>query len=97
MSQREALIRDHWKRWRDRAEKPLRDTGMFRVHVQRPAKIGRPTADSGPLEPPLEFRLEHGWYEGKQATRVVCEGIQLEVRKFFTTHKPGSATGREMK
>jgi hypothetical protein len=92
---REELIRDHWKRVRERAMKPLKETGVFRCHILQSIEIVDLPLDAvatGPIEPPLEFRLEHGWYEGEQASRIVCEGVELEIGKRVLA-RPAQAGG----
>jgi hypothetical protein len=29
--------------------------------------------------PIYEYRLEHGWFDDRPMTRVVCEGVQVEI------------------
>lgn len=81
--ERERQIREHWKHYRDMAREPLMGCGLFRAPVRKPLPKVIPWSDmsltaSEPIEI-FEFKMEHGYMDDRPMTRVVCEGVEVEV------------------
>jgi hypothetical protein len=80
-SERAALIREQWQRFRYLATPILRQRGTFTVPVTMPVE---PVLSECFAPPPvafaaLTFALEHGENNaGRRGVRVVCEGLELD-------------------
>lgn len=80
--ERTDLIRRHWNAYCRDAEGPLKRGDVFRVAIRRPMPSNVPMTGD-PTKPQkyeyLEFRLEHGFIDDKPMTRIVCEGLEVEI------------------
>lgn len=79
--ERAEKIRNHWHYYRNVAREQLKQHGYFRVPEFEPLPSRVPT-NAEAMQPVevrfIEFRLEHGYIEDKPASRIVCEGLELE-------------------
>ena len=79
--ERAQLIREHWKNYRDMARAPLLGCGWFRAPVSKPIpfEVPGPGVEVSEKFEVLEFKLEHGYVDEMPMSRVICEGLEVEI------------------
>lgn len=78
---REKLIRSQWNRHQPDGLNAIRRAGMFRAPVpERISASVQPSSkpETGKLDV-FEYTIEHGTIDHKPMSRVLCEGIEVEV------------------
>ena len=79
--ERAQSIRSHWAAYRDDAIDFLLTAGVFLCPVKQklpPVCLSLDPVQSAEI-PIYEYKIEHGYQDDRAMTRVVCEGIEVEI------------------
>jgi hypothetical protein len=81
--EREETIKRHWQLDRDQAIDHFHNgSPIFRSPVRKPLPAVMPKPDINAVCEKidvLEFTIEHGYIENKPMSRVLCEGLEVEI------------------